>query len=402
MSLIADWLSKIKNDNDTNNKVDIPPHLKRVVSSSSRQSAVKKRMLFIALLIGLFIGAGYGAVYFLNSYVKPLKIPENMIAKKTPEEAPKQVQPEQKPIEPVQPAPPAPPVQPIQPVQPAQIEQKPVQLAKAPVKPSQETPVQKVTIVKEKVAKAAPEHPIQKASARPKTVKSIKRTKPEAVMAVVKPAAEKKAPEISTQGAIKSNGKMSKEDNENRDAYIYTARTYDARKDYQQALNNYKKALELEPQNYIVMNNTGSIMFKMGQYDDAVKMYKNALAVKKDYVPSLINLGIAYIRTNNQIEGEGYLTRALSVDPASKNALLNLAVFQEKRDNYDSANKYFSELYKLGDAQGYLGLARIAEKQGRITEAVRAYKEFLTLPDMDPQTRRMANERVVRLTQSQQ
>ena len=186
--------------------------------------------------------------------------------------------------------------------------------------------------------------------------------------------------------------------NDDKDSLLYSARAYESKKDYYQALLNYKKALELDPQNYIIMNNISSVLIHMENFSDALRYLENALSIKRDYVPSLINLGITYIRLGNSVEGESYLLKALSIEPSNKNAMFNIAIFCERQGDNDKAYNYFYKLFEMGEIQGCLGTARIAEKQGNISLAVRVYKEILSMGGVDTQIKKLANERLVYLS----
>lgn len=426
MSLIADLLSKIKRE-EVNNKVDVPPALRRTVAGASKSAKMRNRIVLFIGLLCFSVAAGYGAIYLLNQYVKPLKIPENIYAKKDVSSQPKMQEPF--------PAPAIPAQQPVQKVagslplpKPAVQPEGPKPAPASTAKPVPQTVVkeqpkpapakkempkeQSVKAIAKKLAEEK-EKPAGKSSDKPtakkpaeKSVqaKAAKSTKPvmEAAAAVMSgTGSAQKASASAAQSSMDALVPASKKEaNENRDAYLYTAQTYEARKDYDKAMVNYKKALELDPQNYILMNNTGTAALNKGLYEEAIKYYNSALAIKQNYVPSLINLGLAYIRTNKQAEGEAYLTKAIKAEPSNKMALLNLGIFHELKDSYESAANYFAEVSRMGDQQGYLGLARVAEKQGKVSEAIRAYKEFLSLPDIDMKGRRMAGERIVKLEQS--
>ncbi|TAN41675.1 MAG: tetratricopeptide repeat protein [Nitrospirae bacterium] len=424
MSLIADLLSKIKRE-EVNNKADVPPALRRTVVSASKSTKMRNRIVLFAALVCFSVAAGYGAVFLLNQYVKPLKIPENIYAKKDADSQPKTQEPSPAPVIPVQqpvqkvaeslpkaavqPEAPKPaPLPVVKPVpQPVVKEQPKPTAVPAPVKKEQPKE-QSVKAIAKQLAKEKTDgiSAAKKPAAKPVQAKTAKSTKPAMdalvpVAAVMSGKSAQKAAASAVQTPADAPVLASKKEaNENRDAYLYTAQTYEARKDYDKAMLNYKKALELDPQNYILMNNAGTAALNKGLYEEAIKYYNSALALKQNYVPSLINLGLAYIRTNKQAEGEAYLTKAVKIEPLNKMALLNLGIFHELKDNYENAANYFAEISRMGDQQGYLGLARVAEKQGKVSEAIRAYKEFLSLPDIDVKGRRMAGERIVKLEQS--
>lgn len=58
MSLLADLLSKVKYQGF---KSDVPPNLKHAVLNSSEKYAVKKRIIFLSVLIFAAVVSGAGA-----------------------------------------------------------------------------------------------------------------------------------------------------------------------------------------------------------------------------------------------------------------------------------------------------------------------------------------------------
>jgi Tfp pilus assembly protein PilF len=354
VSLLADLLSKVKYKSASvgeGRKTDVPPDLKRVVSSSAEKEATKKRILILSVLVLLAIAAGVGAVYLMELYIKPSA--KKRMAKTTT----------------------------------------PAQIATRPTLPQVESPKPQAPATKSELSKTKPK------AAKPKPAKEIPKQKPEQKK-TPEPKAEPKAENFQKDAEKKpaiAQEPQPKPQDSQKDVYLYTARTYESKKDYHQALLNYKKAMEIDPGNYIIMNNISSVLIHLGSFEESIKYAKNVLAIKKDYVPSLINIGIAYIRLNNPAEGEAYLSKALSIEPSNSYALLNLGLLYEKRGDNDRAYGYFSKLSEMGNIQGHLGIARIAEKQGRSSDAVRIYREILSMNNIDPRTRKLVNDRLLLL-----
>jgi tetratricopeptide (TPR) repeat protein len=136
----------------------------------------------------------------------------------------------------------------------------------------------------------------------------------------------------------------------------------------------------------------------LGSYDEAVRYAEKALHIRKDYIYSLINMGIAYSHLGNYKQGESYLQRALLMEPSNRNALLNIGLLYEKSNALDKAREYFVRLSDKGDARGYIGLARIAEKQGRTPEAINFYRLVMSVENRDSQVWNFANDRIWQLT----
>jgi Tfp pilus assembly protein PilF len=184
-----------------------------------------------------------------------------------------------------------------------------------------------------------------------------------------------------------------------RDVYLYQASSSEASGDLKQSLASYQKVLATEPKNHLILNNIASILVRQGSNNEAICYAERAIAAKPRYVPALINLSIAFLQQGNRSEGERCLRRALAIEPANRLALKNLGILLEKQDQFEEARSVYGKLAQLGDAQGYLGVARIAEKQDQKAEAVKAYQGLLQLDGISPAERALAGDRITMLTQ---
>ena len=373
MSLLADLLSKLKYQKKEHG--DVPLGLKRIVSDSQKRAILKKKLMAFSFFIAFVVISGFGAVYFMELYIKPVAVKKNVpqninedILKSSIQIA---EQTDKK----------------IVTVQPLTLNS----VEEPTLVPSQEGNTKSPLLggdlgvgeLLQKIVVDASEKIIPSPNPTPQSIELLKDNKQEVDVGWVE---------------ARNPTKNSQHLNDDKDSLLYSARAYESKKDYYQALLNYKKALELDPQNYIIMNNISSVLIHMENFSDALRYLENALSIKRDYVPSLINLGISYIRLGNSVEGESYLLKALSIEPSNKNAMFNIAIFYERQGDNDEAYNYFYKLFEMGEIQGRLGTARIAEKQGNISLAVRVYKEILSMGGVDTQIKKLANERLVYLS----
>ena len=405
MSLLADLLSKLKYQKTEHG--DVPVGLKRIVSDSQKRAILKKKLMAFSFFIAFVVISGFGAVYFMELYIKPVAVKksvpqnsnENIPSGQTSGKTNIAVQ--------------SPPTSGNGKTFPlpvpltegekeggkrsgadAELSQTNIPLTPIPsntlsedINPKPEiipnSSIQTAGQTDKKIVVDASEKIIPSPNPTPQSIELLKDNKQEVDVGWVE---------------ARNPTKNSQHLNDDKDSLLYSARAYESKKDYYQALLNYKKALELGPQNYIIMNNISSVLIHMENFSDALRYLENALNIKRDYVPSLINLGISYIRLGNSVEGESYLLKALSVEPSNKNAMFNIAIFYERQGDNDEAYNYFYKLFEMGEIQGRLGAARIAEKQGNISLAVRVYKEILSMGGVDTQIKKLANERLVYLS----
>lgn len=350
MSLLADLLSKLKYQKQEHG--DVPLGLKRIVSDSQKRALLKKKLMTFSFFIAFVVISGFGAVYFMESYIKPVTV------------------------------------------------KKSVQQNSSEIRPSGQISDK----TNRSITTSPSDTPLEDSNSKHEiALNSSIQTAGQTDEKDVVDASGKTSPSsVPTPRSIELHIDKKQEAtlhlNDDRDLLLYSARAYESKKDYCQALLNYKKALELDPQNYIIMNNISSVLIHIGNFSDALQYLENALSVKRDYVPSLINLGISYIRLGNSVEGESYLLKALSIEPSNKNAMFNIAIFYERQGDNNEAYNYFYKFFEMGEIQGYLGTARIAEKQGNISLAVRVYKEILSMGGVDTQIKKLANERLIYLS----
>ena len=356
MSLITDLLPRVKQREP---RRDIPPILKDAVFKSTTERQTRKRLSMVLLITSVFIGAGFGAI-FLMEYLKEPPSAVRVPAATAPAFEPAS-----------QSAPPA-----LQ-AKPKVEEIKAQNMMESAVKPEQ--------------GKDSPNHPRRKKVVAKKYIEgiggeangSVNEMRSEKASGGELPASTKPA-----RGLIRDD----------KDFALYTARTYEMQRKYHQALSHYKDVLAMEPNNYAVMNNISSMLIHLGSYEESIGYAQRALNIRKDYVPSLVNMGIDYSFLSKTSESESYFRRALTIEPANRYALLNLALLYEKQSAVDRADQYYVRLSQEGDAQGYLGSARIAEKQNRIADAIHFYRMVKSTETADPQALNTANDRLMRLT----
>ena len=343
MSLLADLLSKIKQPQP---KREVPPNLQSIVKSSALKSASRRKTYIIFGMVISFILAGIFAVYVINSITETSDIGV---------------------------------------IQPS--------LTAEPV----ESPENQAGSVKA-IKKTDDRQSGQEIGVPARPAKIIKKK--------IRAKKQSPAPPVSDNAAVTSSAKdyddvpaMAIEETKEidiaaRDALLYKAREFEMKQDYSSAIATYKEVLEIDSANVMVLNNIAFIYLKLGIEQESIQYALMAEEHDLNYTPALINLGIAYAKSGNVTAAEYYLDRAFTLEPDNKSALLNLALLNERNQNYSGAAGYFTKLIKLGDATGTLGLARVYEKQGRNTEALRLYKKAALLESLDRQKRRQIRQRI--------
>jgi predicted Zn-dependent protease len=372
LSLLADMLSKIKHKEQQG---VIPPNLTQVVQRASGKRKIETRIKVILLVALLLIACGFGTIYFTNSYLKSVS-PAPVIRHA---QEPVNIEKSQAPTTGIN--------------SPVTKTETVVQGATA-IQPAKVEPVQEIKKEAKTASRPSPvlkEIPKQE-DKKPFISTDIARDRQQRDNAASTTIAiAKKTPQSEKSRKISDLDETSKNE---KDVALYTAKSYEQNKNYGQAITHYKKALEKDTRNYLIMNNLASVLIKTGSFKESIPYSMDALTVQKNYVPSLVNLGIANIQLGNMTEGEMYLLKAKSIEPSNKTVLFNLGLLYEKASNFQESLTAFQKLADMKEAGGYLGVARILEKQGNRVEAEKIYKEILSIDNIDPAARQLANERL--------
>lgn len=84
---------------------------------------------------------------------------------------------------------------------------------------------------------------------------------------------------------------------------------------YQEAIDCYNKALEMNPNYAKAWCNKGIPLKKLGKYEEAMKCYNKALVIDPQYIPALHNKGLLLAEMGKHQESIDCFNRALEINP---------------------------------------------------------------------------------------
>ncbi|MCP4041456.1 MAG: PEP-CTERM system TPR-repeat protein PrsT, partial [Gammaproteobacteria bacterium] len=139
-----------------------------------------------------------------------------------------------------------------------------------------------------------------------------------------------------------------------------------------EAMEDLEAALEVDSSAVRAGLLLGNLQIEQGQYLEALNTAKRLQVVAPDN-PVPFNLaGTANMSLANFAAARASFKQALSLNPAYRPARLNLASLEKLNGNLDQAAAHYQELLKLDvkGSQAMVGMARIAEREGRLTKAI--------------------------------
>lgn len=193
------------------------------------------------------------------------------------------------------------------------------------------------------------------------------------------------------------------------DPYHYLSYAYFRKEQFEPSIQAGQRAVELEANNYLSFYYLAAAYwgqaatgFKTEHYADAIQQFKKSYQLQPNYIATSINLGYLYMFRGQYPPAQMYLDQAVFLEESGKTVLVkfygaltlrgNLAVRQQQ---YASALEYYQRaLLRLEGIQHlyrdslialtYCGLGRLYFEQMLFDQALTAYQQVISLITASP------------------
>jgi len=147
------------------------------------------------------------------------------------------------------------------------------------------------------------------------------------------------------------------------------------------AIAHYEKAVAINPADAEAQNNLGVSLFGIGRADDAIAHYQKALEIQPDYAEASCNLAGALIGKGDLDGAIARYTACLAAIPDQEDARYNLASALLRRGLTDEAIVQYQKVLQVhpdsADAHANLGSALLAKR--RVRDAIAEYTKALQI-----------------------
>ncbi|MBV8175419.1 MAG: tetratricopeptide repeat protein [Verrucomicrobia bacterium] len=148
-----------------------------------------------------------------------------------------------------------------------------------------------------------------------------------------------------------------------------------------EAVAQYERVLEINPNHAPASYNLGLALFQKGRVDGAITQYKKAVKINPYYPEAHNTLGHALLQEGQVDEALAQFQRALDINPNYVEARYNLgnALFQKGRS--DEAIDQFQKALEINPnyVNAYSNLGVVLFEKGRLDEAVAQYKKAVEI-----------------------
>ena len=150
------------------------------------------------------------------------------------------------------------------------------------------------------------------------------------------------------------------------------------------AINNYKKALKINPYYADAYSNMGNVLKDKGDLEAAIQSYKQALKIKPDYAQAYNNMGNA-LKDKGDLEAaiESY-KQALKIKPDYAQAYSNMGIALKGKGDLNAAISSYKQALKIKPdyAEAYNNMGSALNDKGDLEAAIESYKQALKIkPD---------------------
>ena len=147
------------------------------------------------------------------------------------------------------------------------------------------------------------------------------------------------------------------QEGDNKSDFLFRGNKMYKAKNYKSAIENYKKALTLDPNYFQAIYNLGLALYRLDKHDESISYLRKIISgdyanfEKRDAYHTLgDNL---FLQENYQLSIEAY-TNAIKLDRSSSKAYLGRGIVYKKLKNYDYAEGDFLEALNQGMRNGLL------------------------------------------------
>jgi Tfp pilus assembly protein PilF len=150
----------------------------------------------------------------------------------------------------------------------------------------------------------------------------------------------------------------------------------------------YKKALKLNPRNEIAYVELGWYYEHQSRYSQAEECYKKALELNPQNENTYVELGRFYIGQKNPVLAEKNYKKALELNPRNDTAYFDLGRFYAERGDYLQAQEAFQKAIELDpkNDRAYVELGGLYRYQKKFSQAQEAFQKALELNSQNDRT----------------
>ena len=166
------------------------------------------------------------------------------------------------------------------------------------------------------------------------------------------------------------------------EAYYKSATTHHDLGEFDQAISEYRQAIALNPNSPIIHNRLGVAYSELKQYDAALDAYQKALVLSPMTAEPHYNMGLVYLKQGDLPRAAEAFKRAVAIDAEWGDPYTGLGEVYLKQGDFGQAARAYKQATRLnpsGNPSAILGLGKTYVKQGRLDDAIIAIEKAIEI-----------------------
>ncbi len=128
---------------------------------------------------------------------------------------------------------------------------------------------------------------------------------------------------------------------------IYFARTFVRADEFSTSKKLWLATMVAAPLSYRVYNNLGDVYANEGQYQLAIQNFQRSLELKPDYADAVHNMGFTYMEMGDVNRARYYLQKSFEMNPRLYQSLFKLGYIEMQLGNLQGAKYYFQKTLEV-------------------------------------------------------
>ncbi len=167
------------------------------------------------------------------------------------------------------------------------------------------------------------------------------------------------------------------------DNCIQRAESYCAEKQFDRAIAECQRAIEIQPDAVAAYKLWGSVLQGRGNLAEAIECYQTVVKINSSDVQAHVNLGSLYAMTQQRSQAIACYQKAIALQPNLAAAYRNLARVWTQDGKQEEANECWYEAFSLEPEKvspaHHFKLGNILFRQGKIAQAIACYQRAIEL-----------------------
>lgn len=165
-------------------------------------------------------------------------------------------------------------------------------------------------------------------------------------------------------------------------------------KQYLKAIEYYKKASLIKPNNSILHYNLATCLYALGRYDEAIKQFEITVKLDPNLLDAHLNWGLALFVQNQIAESMEKFETCIKMNPKDSRAFFNYGLTLEKINKIPEAENMYKKVLEISTQNSENNqnkrnlilslnqLALIDLKKSNFKDSIHKYQELLKLDNL--------------------